>query len=180
MDIPLRLWRMAIRQARGKPPSRRVVTRRGSGNRALGLRYIHTFFSVVTLRPDFLSARRFLCGFLQCLMSLSRSRMIITANGTDVTSNITNPMYSAPAASATFFGGRTDPSSAKQLRYLLVYTIAFSWNKTKIPVIAYRPGWRLSNKIKLFSERWQPKRRKHKEPFKYVIDSKFILIKLLY
>jgi len=45
-------------------------------------------------------------------MNFQRSMLIITPNGTQITSNITNPMYFAPAASATLDAGPTDPSSA--------------------------------------------------------------------
>ena len=44
-------------------------------------------------------------------MNFQRSMLIITPNGTEVTSNITNPMYFAPAASATLDAGSTNPSS---------------------------------------------------------------------
>jgi len=64
----------------------------------------------------FLGKRCFLRGLLWCcalwLTRFHRSTVVITPNGTRVTSNIANPTYVAPSDSTTFAAGRTGSSSA--------------------------------------------------------------------
>ena len=68
-------------------------------------------------------------------MILIRSMMIKAPIGKEITSNITNPMYFAPAASVTFGADRTGSSSVNQLCTELRETVTFSANKTKILAI---------------------------------------------
>jgi len=73
----------------------------------MGTATLASFYSY-SVRPVILVRRDFLRRFIQ----LERSMLIMRANGRQANSSIIDPVYIAPAASATFTAGRTDVSPA--------------------------------------------------------------------